>query len=212
MLGGRPTAFTASSNRLFSGFEWNDGDQLIFADGFESADTSAWSTESKSSPGQHTKSGVTIIPADTNLPDPNLDCTVTIFNTGGSNSTAPPAGCSGRNYNTDNADVGTRACLEDERFAVTMDWDSGQGSGTGFVFQFSSNHALFIFQGDEALVRLIDGCTTNNNFWVYVAAPTFSEYTLRVTDTDTGQTRTYENSLGQAAQPVTDTSAFATCP
>ena len=207
MLGGRPTAFTASSNRAFSGMEWNDDDVLIFADGFESGNTSAWSTESKGSPGQHTKSGITIIPADTNLPDPNLNGNVTIFHTDGSSNTAPPAGCSGRNYNTDNPDVGTRACLEDERFAVTMDWDSERGSGTGFVFQFSSNHALFNFQGDEALVRLIDGCTTNNNFWVYVAAPTFSEYTLRVTDTETGQTRIYENALGQAAQPITDTSA-----
>ena len=36
--------------------------------------------------------------------------------------------------------------------------------------------------------------------------------TLTVTDTETGQTRSYDNPLGNCAPAVTDTSAFATCP
>ena len=38
------------------------------------------------------------------------------------------------------------------------------------------------------------------------------DYELTVTDTATGASRVYENELGQVAQAITDTSAFATCP
>ena len=53
----------------------------------------------------------------------------------------------------------------------------------------------------------------SDEFWVFACAATTNvEYTLTVTDTVTGSVRTYENDLGQAAQAVTDTDAFATCP
>ncbi len=39
-----------------------------------------------------------------------------------------------------------------------------------------------------------------------------SEYTLLVTDTQTGAAREYFNPLGSAADAITDTGAFATCP
>ena len=50
------------------------------------------------------------------------------------------------------------------------------------------------------------------NFWVFACLQTNVEYTLTVTDTQTGQARTYDNELGQAAAAVLDTQAFATCP
>ncbi len=64
----------------------------------------------------------------------------------------------------------------------------------------------------ELLVKVLDGCGFNNRFWVFVAATTNVGYTLRVEDTKTGAVRTYLNPDLHRAEPVTDTSAFATCP
>ncbi len=63
----------------------------------------------------------------------------------------------------------------------------------------------------EMLIKVLDGCAINAHHWVFSAATTTVEYTLRITDTETGQVREYFNPLGQAAPAITDTSAFATC-
>jgi hypothetical protein len=47
---------------------------------------------------------------------------------------------------------------------------------------------------------------------VFSAATTNVQYTLTVTDTVTGQVKTYQNQAGQAAAALADTNAFATCP
>lgn len=62
------------------------------------------------------------------------------------------------------------------------------------------------------LVKVLNGCGTNNRFWVFAAGATNVEYTLTVTDTQSNATRTYSNSLGTQAPAITDTEAFATCP
>ena len=51
----------------------------------------------------------------------------------------------------------------------------------------------------------------NDRVWVFAAATTNVEYTLRVTDTDSGEVREYTNPLGVASPAVTDTDAFASC-
>ena len=53
---------------------------------------------------------------------------------------------------------------------------------------------------------------TTIRFWVFYAATTDVGFTVTVTDLLTGTSKTYANPLGQAADAVTDTSAFATCP
>ena len=57
---------------------------------------------------------------------------------------------------------------------------------------------------------LLDGNETL--YWVFFAAGTNVEFTVTVTDTQTGTVKTYSNPLNTAAPPVQDTSAFATCP
>ena len=47
---------------------------------------------------------------------------------------------------------------------------------------------------------------------MFYAATTNVEFTVTVTDTQTGAVKQYKNKLGQAAAPVLDTAAFATCP
>ena len=58
----------------------------------------------------------------------------------------------------------------------------------------------------------MDGCDTNNRFWVFAAALTDVEYTLTVTDTETGATKTYSNSQGSIPESVIDRRAFTGCP
>ena len=73
---------------------------------------------------------------------------------------------------------------------------------------------FWFFQSDnwEMLIKVLDGCGINNHFWVFSAATTNVEYTLKITDTETGQIRQYTNALGEASPAVTDVEAFATCP
>jgi hypothetical protein len=62
------------------------------------------------------------------------------------------------------------------------------------------------------LVKVLNACGLNQRYWVFYAATTNVEFTLTVTDTQTGKTKVYFNPINTPAPPVQDTSAFATCP
>ncbi len=109
-------------------------------------------------------------------------------------------------------------CLQDDRFTVRTRWRTMFG-GTGkapIVPGLSSDDSgLFYFFDDdnwEILLKVLNGCGVNDRFWVFAAATTNVEYTITVTDTQTQQAKSYFNPMGPAAQPIQDTSAFATCP
>ncbi len=59
---------------------------------------------------------------------------------------------------------------------------------------------------------MLDACGVNGRFWVFVSSGSTVEYEVVVTDTATGQQRTYDNDLGEIPELIADTSAFATCP
>ena len=109
--------------------------------------------------------------------------------------------------------------LHDERFDVSVTWrdfDGNTGVGT-VVPSCTSDSGLFWFfdpNNWELLVKVLDGCGVNGHYWVFAAATTTVEYTLRVTDWDAphSNTKIYRNPLGTAAVAIADTDAFATCP
>ncbi len=115
-------------------------------------------------------------------------------------------------------------CLNDDRFRVEVNWrDHEDRTGTGQTGGCGTDDSglLWFFNPDniEMLVKVLDGCSVNNRFWVFFAATTDVEFTMTVTDTETGLTKAYNNHsqsytnpLGQPANAVTDTNAFATCP
>lgn len=113
-------------------------------------------------------------------------------------------------------DSGNAVFLRDDRFRVEVAWRNFEGmTGAGRpVFRSNESAVLYFFIPDnwEVLVKVIDGCTFNNRFWVFSSASTNVEYTLTVTDTQTGASWQYFNPLGQASEAITDTDAFATCP
>lgn len=114
-------------------------------------------------------------------------------------------------------DEPTVLCLNRERFAVEIAWRDFRGqTGLGRVAPpESADSGLFwFFSADnwEVLVKVLDGCSVNGRYWVFAAATTNVEYSLRVTDTLTGEAASYFNPLGRSAEAITDTSALAVCP
>lgn len=105
--------------------------------------------------------------------------------------------------------------LADGRFQVDVTWrdfDGASGVGT-LVFQSDDSAVFWFFDANnwELMVKVIDGCAFNENFWVFSAATTNVQFDIRITDTVSGLVKTYPNALGEAARAVTDTGAFATC-
>jgi len=107
-------------------------------------------------------------------------------------------------------------CLRD-RFQARVTWKNNRGgTGVGRVVPGSNDTTgLFWFfkpQNWELQVKVLDGCSLNQHFWVFASAATNVEYTLTVTDTQTGDTQEYFHPLGTPSPAITDTEAFATCP
>ena len=106
---------------------------------------------------------------------------------------------------------------DDERFRVQVDWADpaiGEIERAGLAGVTTAERAPFSFFNDDdwkMLVTIIDGCELSGHYWVFAAATTDVGYTLAVTDTETGESRSYGDP-GMPAATVTDTSAFATCP
>lgn len=106
-------------------------------------------------------------------------------------------------------------CLQAARFAVTVSWQTPDGRrGAATPLALTPDAGLFWFfapSNIEMLVKVLDGCAIDSRYWVFAAAATNVAYTLRVTDSVTGQVRSYENPQGIASPALTDTAAFATC-
>lgn len=123
----------------------------------------------------------------------------------------------GRRFLTPCRDDDDTLCLGAERFRLEVEWTDFAGQqGRGRVVPVTSDDSglLWFFAEDnwEMLVKVLDGCDFNGHHWVFAAATTNVQYSLRVTDTENGQVRVYDNTLGTSAPALTDTMAFATCP
>jgi hypothetical protein len=88
------------------------------------------------------------------------------------------------------------------------------GRGLDVARNAAGDSAFYsIAPGDlEAMVKVVDACATNGNYWVLAGGLTDVGYALAVTDTRSGAKRSYSHPRGHPAQAVQDTAAFATCP
>ncbi len=109
--------------------------------------------------------------------------------------------------------------LNDSRFEVSVEWSalpdypdarpacvSNLRTDDSVNFYFLDPHNL------EFLIKVLDGCTLNDHYWVFFAGTTNVDFTVTVTDTQEGVSTQYTNPQFQPADAVTDTTAFATCP
>jgi hypothetical protein len=107
-------------------------------------------------------------------------------------------------------------CLQNGRFLVSVDWEDEDGNtGVGHAIPSTDDSGLFWFfsaNNIELLIKVLDGCSINNRYWVFFAATTDQKFTVRITDLKAYQIIVYTNPLKNPADAVTDTSAFATCP
>jgi hypothetical protein len=100
-------------------------------------------------------------------------------------------------------------CLGD-RFRVDVTWRTKTGSGAGTAVPLTDDTGyLWFFDAAEVdlMVKILDGRSINGDFWVFYGALSNVEYTLKITDTKTGRTKTYVNPQGTVAS-VADTSAL----
>jgi hypothetical protein len=110
----------------------------------------------------------------------------------------------------------TSLCLGDGRFEVTGEWTDFQGHhGVAHTapddFQGVGNYGvLWFFSQDnpEMAVKVLNGCSFNSRFWVFLSPASTVEYSITVRDVRTGQQKTYSNALGHVPSLTADTSAF----
>lgn len=106
---------------------------------------------------------------------------------------------------------GNTLCLNEGRFKVTVEWqDFNGGSGSGSILPQTDDTGAFWFFNEanlELMVKALDGRQTNGNFWVFFGSLTNVGFELTVTDTQSGQVKTYTNPLGNFSS-VGDTDAF----
>jgi len=108
-------------------------------------------------------------------------------------------------------------CLNNGRFATSARWrtiDGRNGQGTGVKLTGESGYFWFFSPANiEIVTKVLNGCFAPfNSYWVFTAGLTDVDVVLTVTDTHTGNRRTYINPLGTPFAPAQDTNAFATCP
>jgi Tol biopolymer transport system component len=116
----------------------------------------------------------------------------------------------------------TTLCISDQpgdqRFKVRVHYETAQSgglSGDAHAVALGSlgvaHGGLFWFFGadnPEMLIKVINGCGSNDKFWVFSSAGTNVGLTVTVTDTRTGESVVYTNPDLTAAAPVQDTSAL----
>jgi hypothetical protein len=108
-------------------------------------------------------------------------------------------------------------CLHAGRFRLSAIWrDFADRTGIAHPRVLPGNDGsglLWFFGPDntELTVKVLDGCAISGRWWAFVSSSSTVEYTLTVTDTATGATRSYRNSLGQVPRLIADTDAFS-CP
>jgi penicillin amidase len=109
-------------------------------------------------------------------------------------------------------------CLLGGRFRARVAWttpqgDQGEGHPVpGVGTPKSGLFSFFAPDNWELLVKLLDGCTVNDRYWVFVAGTTNVGWALTIEDTVAGRTWTGSNPVGERSAAIADAAAFDTCP
>jgi hypothetical protein len=109
----------------------------------------------------------------------------------------------------------TRLCLAGNRFQVEGTWQTATGGGAAQMIPLGTDSGFLWFYGPsnvEVVVKVLDACGVNQRFWVFAGGLTNVKTVLTITDTKTGQAKTYTGQQGVAFKAIQDTGAFATCP
>lgn len=109
------------------------------------------------------------------------------------------------------ADSATSLCLQGGRFRVEATFTANSSSAmSALASPIAADTGTLRFFSDENLelmVKVLDGRTVNGNFWVFLGALSNVEYTVTVTDMESGAVWSHDNPQGVVAS-VADTGAF----
>lgn len=110
-------------------------------------------------------------------------------------------------------------CVLAGRFEVEMIWRAPPGfpnpQAASVAPAGTAASGIFFFDNAadwQVLIKVLNGCSINQRYWVFYAATTNVEFTITVIDTQSGRVKTYANPFNTAAPPVQDAAAFASCP
>jgi len=112
----------------------------------------------------------------------------------------------------------TSMCLNGNRFRVQALYLTSQGlSGEAKAVKLTEDSGyLWFFSASniEAVVKVLNGCTSTNRYWVFAGGLTDVRVALSVADTQhPDEIAVYVNPLGKAFQPIQDTTqALQSCP
>lgn len=103
--------------------------------------------------------------------------------------------------------------LDEGRFEVTVEWstsDGRRGDARSARAGTADSGLFWFFEPDnwEMLIKVLNGCGFNGHYWVYAASATDVGLDITVTDTVTGQARSYTKDPGAPAPAMTDAAAF----
>ena len=90
--------------------------------------------------------------------------------------------------------------LNNSRFTVEVTWSTTDATGKGTPVPLSSDSGYFWFfepTNLELVVKVLDGRTVNDHFWVFYGSLTDVQFTLTVTDTVTGAVKLYQGQGGR---------------
>ena len=133
-----------------------------------------------------------------------------LFSYGGANCSGSPT-CVRDNFT---------ACLLNGRFQVTVTYRTNTSSGNAQVMNFSSSRAesdesaffwFFNSSNFEMGLKMLNACSLNSRFWVYISGLTDQGWTVNILDTQTGASAVYQNSLNHLSSTVADTATLR-CP
>jgi len=109
-------------------------------------------------------------------------------------------------------------CLNNNRFAVNASYQQTPlgpsiaatavrlTADTGYFWFFDPNNV-------ELVTKVLNGCGSNDAYWVFAAGLTNLGVNLTVRDLQSGVLmKTYDNPVGTPFAPIQDTGAFRTCP
>ena len=104
--------------------------------------------------------------------------------------------------------------LQNGRFDVRIQWttESGEtGPGSAALERTVDSGLFWFFEPSnwEMLVKVLDGCTLNDHYWVLAGSATTLGFEITVTDTQAGATRRYaKTDRRERAAAVLDAAAF----
>ena len=107
-------------------------------------------------------------------------------------------------------------CLNGGRFEVVATFDTGRGdSGSAEMVRLTDDSGYMWFFNStniEVVIKVLNACALNNEYWVFAGGLTNVHVMITVTDSITGAFVQYVNPFDTTFQPIQDTSALAVCP